>query len=82
MAGKLRTNGNPLLRWMASNVEVKEDDNGNARPIKPNRNSPLRIDGISSTLDAIAARLGAELDEDFVSVWERRESDEEASLTI
>lgn len=82
LAGKLRTAGNPLLRWMASNVETKEDDNGNARPIKPNRNSPLRIDGISSTLDAIAARLGSELDEVFESVWERRETEEEMSLTV
>jgi phage terminase large subunit-like protein len=54
LGAKLRTAGNPLLRWAASNVETKEDDNGNARPVKPNGNSPLKVDPISATLDAIA----------------------------
>jgi phage terminase large subunit-like protein len=72
LAGKIRTGGNPVLRWMASNVETKEDDNGNARPVKPNGNSPLKIDGISATLDAIAAWLAADKEDPFVSVYERR----------
>jgi len=71
LGGKLRTGGNPVLRWMASNLETKEDDNGNARPSKPNGNSPLKIDGISATLDAIAGYLGAD-EQEFVSVYERR----------
>lgn len=75
---KLRTGGNPVLRWMASNLETKSDDNGNERPVKPDGNSPLKIDGISASLDAIASRLGDE-DEEFESVWE---SDQPRSLTL
>lgn len=38
--------GNPILRWMAGNVEVQEDPAGNIKPIKPSKDSPLKIDGI------------------------------------
>jgi phage terminase large subunit-like protein len=72
LAGKLRTGGNPALRWMASNVEVKTDDNGNCRPIKPDANSPLKIDGISASLDAIAGYLDHVAADVFVSVYDNR----------
>lgn len=38
--------GNPVLRWMASNAQVKEDPAGNIKPIKQNKDSPKKIDGI------------------------------------
>ena len=42
----IRTAGNPVLRWMADCVEVRTDDNGNIKPVKPDRNkSAKRIDG-------------------------------------
>lgn len=42
----MRTAGNPVLRWMADCVEVRSDDNGNIKPVKPDRvKSAKRIDG-------------------------------------
>lgn len=46
--------GNPVLRWMASVVEVKNDGNDNIRPVKPNRAlSTTRIDGIQAAATAM-----------------------------
>ena len=46
--------GNPVLRWMASVVEVKKDDAENIRPVKPDRKlSSTRIDGIQATVTAL-----------------------------
>lgn len=46
-----RHGGNPVLTWMASCVDVKRDDNGNVRPVKPEIDkSSARIDGISASL--------------------------------
>lgn len=72
-AGRLRHGGHPVLRWMAGNLETKEDDNGNVRPVKPNENSPDKIDGISALLDAIAGWLDRETQEE-VRPWETRTS--------
>lgn len=55
--GRLRHGGNALLAWMIGNTDAKADDNGNVRPIKPNRNSPDKIDGVSAALDAVAGWL-------------------------
>jgi len=54
--------GNPLLRWMASNVEVITDSAGNIKPVKPKHDSPYKIDGIISTVMAMG--LAAFFDED------------------
>lgn len=46
--------GNPVLRWMASVVEVKKDDAENIRPVKPDRKlSSTRIDGIQAAVTAL-----------------------------
>jgi phage terminase large subunit-like protein len=50
---KLRHAGNLVLGWMASNVSIKTDSNGNIRPIKPKPGSPKRIDGIVSLVMAL-----------------------------
>ena len=43
----VRTGGNPLLRWMVACVEVRSDDQGNIKPVKPHRAKSLkRIDGV------------------------------------
>ncbi len=43
----VRTGVNPVLRWMADCVEVRTDDAGNIKPVKPDREkSTKRIDGI------------------------------------
>ena len=46
--------GNPVLRWMASVVEVKKDDAENMRPVKPDRKlSSTRIDGIQAAVTGL-----------------------------
>jgi phage terminase large subunit-like protein len=49
---KLRHGGNPVLRWMASNVGVKHGPDGQ---IKPDRKaSAEKVDGIFALIDALA----------------------------
>jgi phage terminase large subunit-like protein len=78
----LRTNGNPVLRWMADCVEVRQDDNGNIKPVKPDRvKSAKRIDGIVALIMAereLIAGLAEEsspVDEFFAAVAARRSAD-------
>jgi phage terminase large subunit-like protein len=53
-AGLFRHGGNPVLRWMASVVEVKNDGSDNIRPAKPDRRqSSTRIDGIQAAVTAL-----------------------------
>lgn len=51
---KIDHSGDPVMRWMASNVQVKTDDNGNIRPVKPEHGNINKIDGISGLVTAIA----------------------------
>lgn len=52
--GAFRHGGHPILRWMASVVEVKNDGLDNIRPVKPNRQqSVTRIDGIQAAVTAM-----------------------------
>ena len=53
--GTLLHGGNPIARWMANNVSVYMDGNGNFRPDK--KKSTERIDFISATVSAIAVEL-------------------------
>ena len=47
LAKKIRHGDNPVLRWMADCMEVKQDPAGNLKPSKPDRRrSGKRIDGI------------------------------------
>jgi phage terminase large subunit-like protein len=48
---------NPVLRWMATNVTAQEDSNGNLRPIKPERKTKKKIDGIVCWIMARALAL-------------------------
>lgn len=58
----VRFGGNPVMRWMASVVEVKNDGADNIRPVKPDRKqSTSRIDGIQAAvtgLDGIVRDAG------------------------
>jgi phage terminase large subunit-like protein len=57
----VRTGGNPLLRWMADCVELRQDDAGNVRPVKPDRaKSSKRIDGIVALIMAEREAMAAE----------------------
>jgi phage terminase large subunit-like protein len=53
--GKLLHGGHPILRWMASNVEVETDAQGNQKPSKSK--SSERIDGIAGLNMAIARMI-------------------------
>jgi phage terminase large subunit-like protein len=53
-AQSFRHGGNPVLRWMASVVEVRNDGADNIRPVKPDRRqSSTRIDGIQAAVTAL-----------------------------
>ena len=51
LSGQLRHGGNPVLRWMASNVAVDTDPADNIKPSK--KRSTERIDGIPAAIMAI-----------------------------
>lgn len=56
--GVLDHGADPVLAWMAENVQVKTDENGNIRPVKPDHNgSAKRIDGIVAAVMAIGVGL-------------------------
>jgi len=47
--------GNPVLRWMASNLVVKEDNNGNKRPVK--KAHAAKIDGMVALIMALGRTI-------------------------
>lgn len=51
VSGKLRHGGNPVLRWMASNVAKTEDAAGNIKPDK--EKSREKIDGVVAVIMAV-----------------------------
>ena len=58
MQGNLRHGGHPVLRWMADCMTVKQDSNGNVRPVKPDRlKNSKRIDGIVAAVMAISRAM-------------------------
>jgi phage terminase large subunit-like protein len=47
-----------VLRWMADCMTVRQDVNGNVRPVKPNRlKNSKRIDGIVASVMAISRAM-------------------------
>lgn len=58
LSRRLEHEGNPVLRWMASNVAVKTDVSGNMRPDK--EKSADKIDGIVAGIMAVGLSLSAE----------------------
>lgn len=52
--GKLQHGGDPVLRWMADNLVVREDVNGNVAPDK--RHAAEKIDGVVATIMALSRR--------------------------
>jgi len=64
---KINHGGNPVLRWMADNVSVKQDPAGN---LKPDREaSQGKIDGIVGIIGALDRLM---LHEDTTSIYEGR----------
>lgn len=63
LTGELAHGGNPVLRWMASNVIVKMDPAGNIKPDKSK--SREKIDGIVAMIMAVSrvmASIGGDVD--------------------
>jgi phage terminase large subunit-like protein len=61
--GELKHHANPVARWHADSLEVKQDEAENLKPVKPARDrSGRRIDGLVALVMAIdgAMRRGAE----------------------
>lgn len=60
IAGTFGHGGNDILEWMAENVEVETDANGNIRPIKPKHgDATKRIDGIVACVTAMAVCIAS-----------------------
>ena len=59
--------GNPVVRWMADNLRVYADANGNFKPDKAK--SMDKIDGISASLNGLFVCMSEEQD-NFVSAYE------------
>jgi len=62
MSRRLRHGGNPVLRWMASNVALEQDAAGNIKPSK--KRSTEKIDGIVSAVMAVSEAMRRTEDED------------------
>lgn len=62
---QIRHNGNPVLRWMASNVAAYKDANDNIRPDKAK--SADKIDGIVAGIMALSEAKFAEKENDSFS---------------
>lgn len=58
LAERLRHGGNPVLRWMAGNVSIKQDAAGNMKPDK--EKSTEKIDGIVATVMALGGAMERE----------------------
>jgi len=65
IGGRLSHGNNPVLTWMAANVGVKADQQGNIKPVK--MEGPLKIDGIVAAVMAMARSL---VDPSRESFWE------------
>ena len=55
LSGNIRHAGNPVLRWMMSNVVLTEDPAGNVKPNKAKSND--KIDGIVSVLMGLSESM-------------------------
>jgi phage terminase large subunit-like protein len=75
LAKTLRHGGHPVLRWMADNLEVREDPSGNAvRPVKPgSKMSHKKIDGMVGLIEAIDRAVRNDGSVDEPSVYEKEE---------
>lgn len=72
--GAIEHDGNPVMRWMASNVEIKTDAEGRIRPVKPPHGSGKKIDGIVAAIMAIGRyilreRISSVYDDPEHSIW-------------
>lgn len=64
--GRLRHDGNPVMKWMIGNAVVDRRVDGSLLPKKETPNSPNKIDGVDGMINAIAPMLLPEEDDDGV----------------
>ena len=55
LGGKLKHDGNPVLRWNVSNVVIEQDAAGNQKPSK--KRSSEKIDGVVATVMALGRAM-------------------------
>jgi phage terminase large subunit-like protein len=55
LEGRIHHDGNPVMRWMVSNVLAKEDPRGNCFPLKEIPEN--KIDGVMAALSALARAM-------------------------
>jgi phage terminase large subunit-like protein len=65
LAGRLKHDGNPVLRWMIDNMVVKQDPSGNIKPDK--QKSTEKIDGVVAMIMGLSRAMANE-----ASVYEDR----------
>lgn len=57
LTGGIEHDGNEILTWNAGNLEVKEGLSQDVRPVKPSKDSPLKVDGIIAMIMALAMAI-------------------------
>ena len=67
---KLRHDGNPVMKWMISNVATRSDPAGNIKPDK--EKSPEKIDGVVATVMALGRAISKDNAPSGPSVYEER----------
>lgn len=53
LSKRIRVQNNSVFRWMAKNVSIQEDAARNIKPVKPQKGSKKRIDGIVALIMAL-----------------------------
>ena len=56
-SGKAVFDNNPIIRWNFANCEIIEDSNENIKPVKINKDSQKKIDGVHAMLNALGKYL-------------------------
>ena len=56
-SGKSVFDDNPIIRWNFANCEIIEDNNENIKPVKINKDSQKKIDGVHAMLNALGKYL-------------------------
>lgn len=57
LSGKCIIDANPAVMWCFSNVEIKEDHNGNQKPIKSEGDKTKKIDPVISMLESLGCYI-------------------------
>lgn len=67
--------GNPVLRWMVANAQTSEDPAGNVKLVKPNKDSPEKIDGAVALVMGVGLSIAEKLQDDSVFDKDSKEFD-------